>query len=305
MLALESVTGAPFHQAAGLMQLANQSPRKAPRVIAVSSGKGGVGKTTISVNLATAFAAAGQRTVLMDADFGLANVDVMLGLTPHHNLSHVLEGSCRLQDTVLEGPQGLKIIPAASGIRRMAELTLREQAGLIHAFSDWDEPLDVMIIDTAAGIAGNVTTFAQAAQEVIVVACSEPASITDAYALIKVLSRDCQIRRVQILANQVRSPAEGREIYDNIARVAARFLDINLIYLGAIPHDDWLRRAIRRQQPVLEAYPHSPSAQAFRELSAEILSWAPPRSSRGHLEFFVERLNVNGAAVPLLSGVAT
>ncbi len=277
------------HQAAGLSNLGAPMPR-IPRVVAVSSGKGGVGKTTVSVNLASALAAAGQRTLLLDADFGLANVDVMLGLTPHRNLTHVLNGECSLEDTLLEGPHGLKIVPSASGKQYMSELSAGQHAGIIQSFSSLTMPLDMLVVDTAAGIAGNVTTFAQAAQEILIVACSEPASITDAYALIKVLSRDCHVKRIHVLANQVRTPAEGREIFDNLARVAARFLDVNLVYFGAVPYDDWLRRAIRRQQPVIDLYPKSDSSRAFREMAKEIIQWQPPRTTRGNLEFFVERL---------------
>ena len=277
------------HQAAGLSQLGSMA-RSIPRVVAVSSGKGGVGKTTVSVNLATALAAAGQRTMLLDADFGLANVDVMLGLTPHRNLTHVLNGECGLQDTLLEGPHGLKIVPSASGKQYMTELGATQHAGIIQSFSTLGTPLDMLVVDTAAGIAGNVTTFAQAAQEILIVACSEPASITDAYALIKVLSRDCHVKRVHVLANQVRSPAEGREIFDNLARVAARFLDVNLVYFGAVPYDDWLRRAICRQQPVIDLYPKCDASRAFTSMADEITRWAPPQAPRGNVEFFVERL---------------
>lgn len=278
------------NQAAGLSSLSNAGPARIPRVIAVSSGKGGVGKTTVSVNLATAFAASGQNTLLLDADFGLANVDVMLGLTPHHNLTHVLDGECSLQDILLEGPHGLKVVPSTSGRQYMTELNSAQHAGIIQSFSYLDTPPDILVVDTAAGIAGNVTTFAQAAQEILIVACSEPASITDAYALIKVLSRDYQVKRIHVLANQVRNPAEGREIFDNLARVAARFLDVNLIYFGAVPHDEWLRRAIRRQQPVIDLYPNSEAAKTFVEMADEIMHWTPPRVTRGNVEFFVERL---------------
>ncbi len=277
------------NQATGLSKLVDMTP-KVPRVIAVSSGKGGVGKTTVSVNLASAFAAAGQNTLLLDADFGLANVDVMLGLTPHHNLTHVLNGDCDLEDILLDGPHGMKIVPSSSGKAHMSELSPAQHAGIIQSFSYLSTPPDILVVDTAAGIAGNVTTFAQAAQEILIVACSEPASITDAYALIKVLSRNFQVKRIHILANQVRSPAEGREIFDNLAKVAARFLDVNLVYFGAVPHDEWLRRSLKRQQPVIDLYPKSDASKAFTELASQILQWKPPEVTRGNIEFFVERL---------------
>ena len=170
---------------------APESVRPAPvRVIAVASGKGGVGKTNVSVNLALSLQNAGQRTLLLDTDLGLANVDVMLGLSPRFTLADVLAGRCELRDTLLEGPGGMWIVPAASGKRHMTELLPQQHVGLVHAFSQLDVPIDTMVVDNAAGIADGVLTFCQAAQDVIVVVCDEPASVTDAYALIKVLSRD-------------------------------------------------------------------------------------------------------------------
>lgn len=274
-------------QARGLRQL---RPLPPVRVVAVASGKGGVGKTTVSVNLALALQQSGQRTMLLDADLGLANVDVLLGLQPRFNLSHLLEGRCTLADTILQGPLGLQIVPAASGLARMSQLSPQEHAGLIRAFSELDTPLDTLVVDTAAGIAGDVITFAQAAQELIVVVCNEPSSITDAYALIKVLSRDAGVDRVHVLANMARSALEGRETYEKLARVAERFLEARLDYAGTIPHDEGLRRSIQRQRSVMEAYPSSPAATAFRQLARRVEAWTPPAGARGNLEFFVERL---------------
>ncbi len=271
----------------------NKSP---VQVIAVSSGKGGVGKTNVSVNLSVALADLGKRTLLLDADLGLANVDVMLGLSPRYTLWDVIEGRCRIQDTVIDGPRGLKVVPAASGKQRMAELSDAQHVGLVNAFSELDQQLDVMVVDTAAGISDSVLTFTEAAQEIIVVVCNEPASITDAYALIKVLSRERGVRRVQVLSNMTRSIPEGREPYDKLAKVSERFLDVTLNFLGAIPHDDWLRRAVQRQQAVVEAFPAAPSSLAFQQIARQIEQWRTPDGPRGHVEFFVERLVAGGAA---------
>lgn len=266
---------------------------KAPgpvRVIAVASGKGGVGKTSVSVNLATALVNAGQRTLLLDTDLGLANVDVMLGLTPRHTLADVFADRCELRDTVIEAASGLLVVPAASGKRHMTELSPAQHVGLVHAFSQLDLDLDAMVVDNAAGIADGVLTFCQAAQDVIVVVCDEPASVTDAYALIKVLSRDRGVSRVQVLANQVQDPGEGRQLFEKLQRVSARFLDVTLNYLGAIPRDEWLRRAVQRQEAVVDSFPSSPSAIAFRDIARRSRQWQSPPGARGHVEFFLERL---------------
>lgn len=260
------------------------------RVIAVASGKGGVGKTSVSVNLAMSLVNTGRRTLLLDTDLGLANVDVMLGLSPRFTLADVIAGRCELADTIIEGPGGLWVVPAASGKRHMTELTAAQHVGLVHAFSQLDLPIDTMVVDNAAGIADGVLTFCQAAQDVIVVVCDEPASVTDAYALIKVLSRERGVNRVQVLCNQVSSPQEGRQLFEKLERVSARFLDVTLSFLGAIPRDEWLRRAIQRQEAVVEAFPSSPSALAFRDIARRTAQWQAPQGSRGHVEFFTERL---------------
>lgn len=283
-------------QAQGL-RLARNEPPKPVRVIAVSGGKGGIGKTSVSVNLAMAFVEAGRNTLLLDTDLALANVDVMLGLSPRFTLADLIEGRCTLEETILEGPRGLMVVPASSGKRHMTELRPAEHVGLVRAFSELDRPLDVMVVDTAAGISDSVLTFSQAAQDVIVVVCNEPASITDAYALIKVLSRERGVQRVQVLANMVRNTAEGRELFEKLARVSERFLDVVLSYLGAIPYDDWLRRAIQRQQSVMEAFPSSASAVAFRDLARRAEQWQAPAGPRGNVEFFVERLVAGSGAV--------
>lgn len=266
------------------------SSRRPVRVIAVASGKGGVGKTNVSVNLAAALAVEGRKVLLMDADLGLANVDILLGLHPRYDLRHVISGERTLAEIVIDGPLGIRIIPASSGVARMTELSSAEHAGLIRAFSDLDIPVDVLIVDTGAGIADSVLSFARAAQEVVVVVCDEPSSITDAYALIKVLSRDHGVTRIHILANMVRDSAQGEKLFAKIARVAEQFLDVNLQYFGAVPHDDFLRKAVQRQAAVVEAYPRSKSALAMKTLAKRVDKWSAPIAASGRLEFFVERL---------------
>ena len=172
----------------------------------------------------------------------------------------------------------------------MTELLPQQLVGLVHAFSQLDVPIDVMVVDNAAGIADGVLTFCQAAQDVIVVVCDEPASVTDAYALIKVLSRERGVNRVQVLANQVQHTGEGRQLFDKLERVTSRFLDVTLNYLGAIPRDEWLRRAVQRQEAVVDVFPSAPSSVAFRDIARRASQWQTPPGARGHVEFFMERL---------------
>ncbi len=260
------------------------------RVVTVTSGKGGVGKTNVSVNLAMALSNAGKRVTIMDADLGLGNIDVLLGLHPQYNLNQVIEGEQQLDDIIVPGPGNISIIPAASGVQNMAELSPSQHAGLIRAFSEMSHDLDVLLVDTAAGIADSVISFSRAAQEVVVVVNDEPASITDAYALIKVLNREYGLFRFRVLCNRVKSAQQGRELYSTITRVTDRFLDVALDYIGFIPDDDFVVKAIRKQRPVVDAYPRSKASMAFRTLAEKMNKWPIPTNAGGHLEFFVERL---------------
>lgn len=266
------------------------SPIHPVQVIAVTGGKGGVGKTSVSINLSVALANLGRRVALLDADLGLANIDVLLGLSAKKNLEDVLAGTAALRDILLTGPGGIRIIPASSGTQRMAQLGAMEHAGLIHAFSDLSEQIDVLIIDTAAGISDSVVSFVRAAQEVLVVVCDEPSSITDAYALIKLLNRDYGMFRFRILANMTRTHQEGQALFNKLTQAAERFLDVTLQYVGAIPFDENMRKAIQRQKAVVEFAPRCKASIALHQLADKVDKWPLPSSPRGHLEFFVERL---------------
>jgi len=260
------------------------------QVIAVTGGKGGVGKSNVSVNMAIALAQMGQRVVVLDADLGLANIDVLLGITSKRNIADVLSGECSLRDILVEGPAGIKIVPASSGTQKMVSLNALEHAGLINAFSDLSYDLDVLIIDTAAGISEGVISFLRAAQEVLFVVCDEPTSITDAYALIKLLNRDYGMSRFRVLANMVRSPDEGRHLFSKLTKVTERFLDVALQYEGAVPFDNAVRKAVQRQRAVLDVYPRAKASLAYKSLAQRVDNWPLPSTPRGHLEFFVERL---------------
>jgi flagellar biosynthesis protein FlhG len=265
------------------------SPRPT-RVIAVTSGKGGVGKSTVSINLGTALAATGARVTLLDADLGLANLDVLLGLNATHTLSDVIEGRCSLGDIVLEGPAGLRVVPAASGVQHMAELSDAERVGLMRAFSELEGTMDVMIVDTAAGIAANSLQFCEASQEVIVVVCNDPASITDAYATIKVLNQRSRRSRFRVLVNMAQSQAEARDLFLRLSKATDRFLDVTLDFVGVIPYDRSIALAARRRAPVVTAFPASAAGIAFKRLAAAADKWPEPRVASGHIEFFLERM---------------
>ena len=268
---------------------------KNTRVIAVTSGKGGVGKTNIAANLAVAHAADGQDVMLLDADLGLANVDVLLGLQPRFNLSHVVNGDADIDCTVVHGPCDVRVVPATSGQTSMLDLPSRSRAAIIQAFADVAQQPDILIIDTAAGLSDAVARFTQAAQHTIVVVCDEPSSITDAYALIKVFSREYGMSHFHIVTNMTRDAADGRQLYLKLHRVADQFLDVVLRHVGNIPQDGYLKRAVQEQRAVVDAYPNSWSAKAFRQLASATGRLPTAAGASGGVEFFLERVLANGA----------
>ena len=274
-------------QAQGLRKMRQNNRVK---VIRVTGGKGGVGKSSVTLNVGVAMAAQGKRVMLLDADLGLANIDVMLGLRVQRNLSHVLSGECTLDGIMVEGPYGLMIIPATSGTQSMVELKPAEHAGLIRAFSDMKTPIDVLLVDTAAGISDMVLSFSRAAQDIMVVVCDEPTSITDAYALIKLLSREYGVFRFKVVANMVRSLREGQELFSKLTRVTDRFLDASLELVACIPYDNNVRQSVKKQKVIVDAFPKSPASLAFRALANKAVSWPTPHQPGGHLEFFIETL---------------
>lgn len=260
------------------------------QVIAVTSGKGGVGKTNISINLAMALADRDKSVTLMDADLGLANIDVLLNLKPLRNLSHVIEGECELKDILIDGPNNIKIIPASSGIKIMHQLTPAQNAGLIHAFDELEDSTDMLIVDTSAGLTDSVIRFCSAAHEVYVVVCNDPASIADAYALIKTLNRDHKIHRFQIVVNKVKSDAEGCDLFERLRSVSEQFIDVVLHLKAIIPQDDNILKAVRKRQAFYSTYPQSKAIKSFKKLAADVDNNIRSADTNGRLMFFAQQM---------------
>jgi flagellar biosynthesis protein FlhG len=233
----------------------------------------------------------GHEVMLLDADMGLANVDVLLGLTPSRHIGHMLDGQCSLTDLLLQAPHGLQVIPAGSGARRLARLDNGEHAAVIRAFDELARPPQFLLVDTAAGLADSVAMFAAAADDLVLVVCDEPASLTDAYALIKVLSRDFGVRRFRMVANMVRNDGEGRQLHQKLSRVSDRFLDVVIDFMGWVPHDERLRQAIRQQRAVIDLWPSSRSSLAFKKLAGAVDKWSEPeRTGLDRIAFFGDRV---------------
>jgi flagellar biosynthesis protein FlhG len=262
------------------------------RVITVTSGKGGVGKSNIVVNLGMAFARMGQKVLLIDADLGLANLDILLGLSPRFTIHDLLSLNRSLSEVLVEGPEGIKILPASSGIPELADLDKHQKMFLLNELDEYSENIDVVLIDTGAGISRNVLFFNIAALERIVVANNEPTSITDAYALIKVLASKHGENHYKLLVNGLSKPQEGEMVYRTMLRVTERFLGkgISLEYLGVIPYDEAIPRAVLKQQPDLSLFPRAKVSQCFHSLAKRLWDSSAPTEMGSNIKFFWRRL---------------
>ncbi|HEX4998918.1 MAG TPA: MinD/ParA family protein [Terriglobia bacterium] len=247
-----------------------QSGAHQPVSIAITSGKGGVGKTNVVGNLAVSLANLKKRVLVLDADFGLANVDVLFGLTPKYNLRDVLYGDMGLEDIIVEGPAGVRVIPASSGVEQMAALTLDQQTRLMRGLMELGAETDYLLIDTAAGISANVVNFLLASGLVIVVTNPEPTSIVDAYLVIKILALREPGKRVALLVNSVSGFDEAQSVFQQIDSASRRFLDKPLELLGFIERDKNVLEAVRRQIPVASLYPRSAASQSIKAIASKL-----------------------------------
>lgn len=276
-------------QAQGLRALAKQAhledhlgnsalvtPYPAARTIAVTSGKGGVGKTNFTTNLALLLAQARRRVIVVDADLGLANIHVVMGISPTYHLEHVLRGEKTLKEILISTPAGVQIIAGGSGITELANLDHAQRTRFIESLSELDHLADIILVDTGAGLSQNVMGFVLAADEVIVITTPEPTSLADAYATIKVVSRESPGTPLHLVVNMATSEAEATAVYERLSLVAKQFLHIELDYLGYLPQDAAVSRAVRSQQPFTQFSPGSPVARALSQI-VDRLGYSPAR----------------------------
>ena len=275
-------------QASGLREAMTPASRAQPQVqvVAVSSGKGGVGKTNVVVNLAVASARQGRKVLVMDADLALGNVDILLGLTPQYTIEDVLSGQRRLEEVLVTGPEGIQLLPATSGGQAFTQLTHEQQLKLQTAFLELPQIPDLLLIDCAAGISPNVLYFSLVAHETLVLVSPDPTSLTDAYALIKILSTRYHLRTFRLLVNKVKHVQEGKEVFRKFGLVTDRFLSVSLDYMGCIPTDDYVTMAVTQQRAVCDLYPRAPASRAFTSLISSIQGWKTDQSWHGGFQLF-------------------
>jgi flagellar biosynthesis protein FlhG len=288
-------------QADGIRQMRQHArPSARPlRVIAVTSGKGGVGKSNLVVNLGVALARSGREVLIVDGDVGLANVDILLGIEPKYNFRHVLRGEQELGSVILQGADGISVLPASSAGSEFVELTSENKMQLMAELDNLGNRFDTVLIDTPAGIGSNVLFFAASAQDVIVTVTPEPTSLADAYATIKVLSLRCGVKRILLVVNQVQSTAEATDVYRRLTSVVERFLPVVIEPIGSIPADEHVKRAVMMQRPVCAQFPSSPASRAVEELSVRLLARPMKDGPGGGMQIFWQRLlNAHGVEPP-------
>jgi len=278
-------------QAAGLRNLISMRRSERPlRVIATTSGKGGVGKTTVACNLAALAARQGHKVLMVDADLGLANVEIVLGVKPRYTLADVLEKDMAMNDVLSRGPEGIRILSAGNGLQHLTQLTEQQKMRLIAAFDPLADAFDTMIVDTGSGIGDNVLFFASAAQEVLLVISAEPTSLTDAYATVKVLSQQAGVRSFHVLVNPAANEVAARDVFQKLTGVTRRFLSASVSYLGFVPYDEHVHRAVMAQRPLVDVFPSAPASRALEHIFRRLFDRALPPTVDGGLKFMWQRV---------------
>ena len=263
---------------------------RAARVMSVTSGKGGVGKTICVANLAMVMARQGYRVLVIDADLGLANIDLYFGLSPQFNLNHFFSGEKALEEILVTAPEGITVLPAGSGVQKYTRLESTQKLSLMEGLDLLHDRFDIVLIDTEAGISENVTYFNVAAQEILVVTTPEPTAISDAYALMKLLSTRYHEKQFKLIVNSVTSENEALDVYHKLTLVSSRFIDISIDFLGAIPLDKRFTDSVRRQQTVVELHPKAKSTLAFADLVDNMDLGSEKQTLKGSQQFFWKRL---------------
>jgi len=264
--------------------VAADQQKKQPRVLSISSGKGGVGKTFLSIHLATRAAQLGQKVLLLDADLGLANVDVMLGISPRASTREIIHGTAAISDVIVSAPAGFDVLPGGSGLSEMTSLTLEDQRVFLGELETVSADYDLIIIDNAAGIGENVLYFVSSAQSALVLLTSDPTSLTDAYALIKVISRQRGVHRFMIVVNQSEK-VEAKRTFNRLLKVSDHYLDVYLDYLGHISSSQDIVRSIQSQKTLFEVA-NGPDVESLKSLLDDILNRREDASRSGRLQFF-------------------
>jgi flagellar biosynthesis protein FlhG len=282
-------------QAANLRRLVLESDakkQKKTKTIAITSGKGGVGKTSVAVSLSIALARGGSTVTLLDADLGLANINVILGIIPKYNLYHVIKGQKKLKDIVIEVPEGIKIIAGASGFHQLANLDPKQRNEFISAVAELDSD-DYMVVDTGAGVSQNVLSFVMAADEIIVVTTPEPTAITDAYGIIKSIAAQSPDKIIKIIVNRVMSVAEGNRVAQRVINIAGQFLNIKVENLGFIFDDIYVPKSVRNQKPFIVSYPKSKASVCISIIADRIGNKASGAGRGSGLASFFKNLFIS------------
>lgn len=266
----------------------SKNSNKVVKTIAIASGKGGVGKTNIIANLGITLKKLGKEVLIFDADLGLSNIDVLLSLAPKYSIEHLISGEKSLKEIIIHGPSGIKVLPAGNGIQELTNLSEFQRLRILEEFEDYNENIDIMLIDTSAGISENVSFFCSAVQDIIILTTPEPTSITDAYALIKVLHSKYKEENFSLVVNLVKNEDEAKLVYKQLSMVTEKFLDVELSYLGFVRYDENVKRSVKEQSAFVELYPNTFASKDIIDLANKILH--SEVKCKGSMQFFLKNV---------------